>query len=120
RPPGQGRHPRLAWRRSPLVPGYGQFGSSREPILNSAGGTPSVWFTLSIFLSTLLYRLPCESFTTSVTKVVAIACRLASSLTSPTGLLRTILLSASRYFFCPSERSPFTASRPSSVAFMLR
>ena len=36
------------------APHYGQFGSSREPILNSAGGMPNVWFTLSIFRSTLL------------------------------------------------------------------
>jgi len=36
------------------APHYGQLGSSREPTLNSAGGTPSVWFTLSIFRSTLL------------------------------------------------------------------
>src|SRR5262245_3310137 len=35
-------------------PPHGQLGSSREPILNSAGGMPSVWFTLSIFRSTLL------------------------------------------------------------------
>ena len=50
-PPG--RAERWAW--GPLRgPHYGQLGSSREPILNSAGGTPSVWFTLSIFLSTLL------------------------------------------------------------------
>ena len=33
---------------------YGQSGTSREPILNSAAGMPSVWFTLSILRTTLL------------------------------------------------------------------
>ena len=33
---------------------HGQFGSSREPILNSSFFMPSIWLTLSILRSTLL------------------------------------------------------------------
>ena len=68
--------------------------------------------------TTLLKRLPWASFTTSVTKVVPIAWRLASSRTSPFGVFSTIFESASRYFAWLPDRSPLTASRPSSAAFM--
>src|SRR6267142_1160781 len=106
-------------RRGAVGRHYGQFGSSREPTLNSSFFMPRSWFTPSILRSTRLYRLPCGSFATSVMKVVPIAWRFSSSFTSPTGVLSVIFESASRYFFCPSPRSPFTISRPSSAAFML-
>src|SRR5688572_21194364 len=72
----------------------GQLGTSREPIWNSSFFMPSIWSMPSTLRSTLLKRFPLLSFTTSVMKVVPIACRLPSSLTSPTGVFSVIFCRA--------------------------
>src|SRR4029450_11023701 len=52
-----------------VEPAYGQLGSSRVPTLKSSFFIPSIWSMPSTLRSTLLYRLPCGSLTTSVMNV---------------------------------------------------